>query len=310
MIELLVSEEFAAANAPRLAEFSAQLSIVTLGDARSKEAQAAYFSPDCYPDLAAHFMIAAIEAPNLRWLQTFSAGVDHPIFADLAERGVQVTTGSGASAVPIAHAVVMHLLALSRGLPEILAQQSRKEWKRIEGRDLPGSTTVVLGFGPIGRAVAELLPLFGSRTIVLRRSPKGDEPVEAWPISRLNEALAIADNLVLALPANPDTIGIIDSKAIDALADHAFIVNVGRGELIDEDALIEACRSGRLGGAALDVFAIEPLPDHSPLWDLPNVIVSPHIAARTPLTDQNVTEIFYLNLRRFLDGTPLQNQVD
>jgi phosphoglycerate dehydrogenase-like enzyme len=222
---------------------------------------------------------------------------------------VQVTTGSGASAIPIAHAVIMHLLALSRGLPEILVQQSRKEWERVEGRDLPGSTTVVLGYGPIGKAIAELLPHFGSRTIVLRRSPAGDEPVETWPISRLHEALAIADNLVLALPANPATIGIIDAEAIAVLADHAFVVNVGRGELIEESALIDACRSGRLGGAALDVFETEPLPEDSPLWDLPNVIVSPHIAARTPLTDRNVTEIFFNNLARFLNGEPLLNKV-
>ncbi len=310
MKNLLVTEAFLQTNRGRLRDLTPSVQAVTLGsDLDPMTIDLAFFSPDCYPDSAAEFMTAVLKASRLDWLQTFSAGVDHPVFGTLTERGCRVTTASGASAVPISHAVVMHLLALGRRLPETLHNQGEHQWQRLEGRDLDGSTTVMLGLGPIGLAVAELLPAFGSRVIGLRRSVKGDEPCETWPISRLSEALSRADQVVLALPLTPETSKIIDAEALALMSDDCLLVNVGRGELIDEVALIESCERGRLGGVALDVFATEPLAKESSLWDLPNVIVTPHIAARVPATDRNAVNIFFDNLARYVAGEDLINQV-
>ncbi len=310
MKNLLVTEAFLQTNRDRLRGSAASIQMVTIGsDLDPEKIDLAFFSPDCYPDSAAEFMAAVLKASRLDWLQTFSAGVDHPVFGILTERGCRVTTASGASATPISHAVVMHLLALGRRLPEALANQREHRWQRLEGRDLDGTTTVVLGLGPIGLAVAELMPAFGSRVIGLRRAVRGDEPCETWLISRLPEALSLADQVVLALPLTPETNQIIDAEALSLMSDDCLLVNVGRGELIDEASLIEACEVGRLGGAALDVFATEPLWEGSPLWGLPNVIVTPHIAARVPATDRNAIDIFFDNLARYLAGEDLINEI-
>ena len=311
-MRLLLTDNAASTHRQQLHDFSEHVDVVRLSElagAGPALIDAAFFSPDCYPELAANFMVAVLDAPGLSWLHTFSAGTDHPIFATLIDRGVRVTNSSGASAVPISHAVVMHLLALSRRLPETIDNQRRRQWSRLGGRDLQDSTTVILGFGPIGQAVAQLMPSFGSRVIAVRRSVDGTEPCETLPLTRLHEALSIADQLVVALPATPETIGIIGRDALDRLPNHALIVNVGRGELIDETALVAASLNGHIGGAALDVFSTEPLPADSPLWDLPNVIVTPHIAARTPATDAAAVSTFFTNLVRFVGGEPLLNQI-
>ncbi len=310
MKKLLVTEAFLQENQDRLRDLAESIQTMTLGpNLDPMTIDLAFFSPDCYPDGAAEFMTAVLKAPRLDWLQTFSAGVDHPVFGTLSERGCRVTTASGASAIPISHAVVMHLLALGRRLPETLHNQREHRWQRLEGRGLDGTTTVVLGVGPIGLAVAELLPAFGSRVVALRRSVKGDEPCETWPITRLPEALSLADQVVLALPLTPDTNQILDAEAMALMPDDCLLVNVGRGELIDEAALVECCEQGRLGGVALDVFATEPLAKENPLWDLPNVIVTPHIAARVPATDRNAVNIFFDNLARYVAGEDLVNQI-
>ena len=311
-MRLLLTDNAASTHRQRLHVFSEHVDVVRLSEldgAGPAPIDAAFFSPDCYPELAADFMVAVLDAPGLSWLHTFSAGTDHPIFATLIDRGVRVTDSSGASAVPISHAVVMHLLALSRRLPETIDNQQRRQWSRLGGRDLQDSTTVILGFGPIGQAVAHLMPAFGSRVIAVRRSVDGTEPCETWPLTRLHEALSMADQLVVALPATAETVGIIGRDALDRLPDHVLIVNVGRGESIDEAALVAASLNGHIGGAALDVFTNEPLATDSPLWDLPNVIVTPHIAARTPATDAAAVGMFFTNLARLVGGEQLLNEI-
>ena len=229
-MRLLLTDNAASAHRQRLHHVSEHVDIVRLSElegAGPTPIDAAFFSPDCYPDLAAAFMVAVLEAPGLSWLHTFSAGTDHPIFATLIDRGVRVTNSSGGSAVPISHAVVMHPLALSRRLPETIDNQRRRQWSRLGGRDLQNSTTVILGYGPIGQAVAQLVPAFGSHVIALRRNVDGTEP----------------------------------------------------------------------------------LPTDSPLWDLPNVIVTPHIAARTPSTDTAAVDMFLTNLTRLIGGEELLNEI-
>jgi phosphoglycerate dehydrogenase-like enzyme len=214
----------------------------------------AYFSGDLYPDRVRGFVLALRDAPRLRWLHTFSAGVDHPWFQALRARGVRITTSSGAHAVPIAQTVALYLLALSRGLPAWLDAQRRRAWEPHEIRELSGLVLGVVGMGPIGCEVARLGAALGMRVVGVRRTPRGDEPCETWPLARLDELVARADALVLALPLSDDTRHLFDAARLARAKPGAWLVNVGRGALVDEPALVAALREGRLGGAGLDVF--------------------------------------------------------
>jgi phosphoglycerate dehydrogenase-like enzyme len=268
-----------------------------------------FFSGDCYPERAAEFMGPALQATALRWLHTFSAGVDHPVFRSLLARGVRLTTSSGASASAVAQMAILFMLALARDRPARLAAQRARRWAPARDEDLEGKVAAVVGLGPIGLEIARLASALDMRVIAVRRRPMGDEPCETWPIARLGELLALADYVVLALPLTPDTRQIIDARALARMRPSARLVNVGRGELIDETALAAALREGRVAGAALDVFEQEPLPETSPLWNAPGVIVTPHIAASTPATHHHAAELFVENLGRWVRGAPLRNEV-
>lgn len=269
----------------------------------------ACFSGDCFPDRAREFMIAALKSTNLRWLHTFSAGVDHDVFQRFLERGVRLSTSSGAHAVPIAQTVILYLLALSRDLGGWLDAQRARRWEPRAIHDLQGERLGVLGLGPIGLEVARLGRALRMQVIGMRRAPRGDEPCTTWPLARLRELLPSVDHLVLALPLTQETRHVLDAEALALMKPTASLVNVGRGALVDEAALTEALRAGRLGGAALDVFEVEPLPRESGLWDLPNVIVTPHSSGTNPGNDRRAAEIFLENLRCFDAGRPLRNEV-
>jgi phosphoglycerate dehydrogenase-like enzyme len=269
----------------------------------------AYFSGDVWRGGPASFMRVALDAAELQWLHVFNAGVDHPVFAAFRDRGVRLSTSSGSSATPIAHTVIMQLLNLVRDSPRWWREQQTREWQQRDVADVEGRLVGVVGMGAIGREVARLAVTLGMRVIGIRRSPTGDEPCETWPVSRLDELLGMVDDLVLAAPLTADTHGLLDARRIGLLPAGAHVVNVGRGELIDEPALVEALRGGHLGGAALDVFATEPLPADSPLWALPNVIVTPHSAGSTELSRHRASLMFVANLARFTAGEPLHNEV-
>lgn len=269
----------------------------------------AYFSGDVWRAGPAPFMRVALDAARLQWLHVFNAGVDHPVFAMFRERGVRVTTSSGSSATPIAHTVIMQLLNLVRDSPRWWREQQARDWQQRDVVDMEGRVLGVVGMGPIGCEVARLAQALGMRVIGIRRSPSGDEPCETWPVTRLDELLAMVDDLVLAAPLTADTHGLLDARRIGLMRPGAHVANVGRGELIDEPALVEALRSGHLGGAALDVFVTEPLPADSPLWSLPNAIVTPHSAGSTELSRHRASLMFVANLARFTAGEPLHNEV-
>ena len=268
-----------------------------------------FFSGDCYPERAAEFMSVTLGLGGMRWLHTFSAGVDHPVFKGLLARGVRVTTSSGASARSVAQMAILLMLAQARGLPSHVVAQRERRWAPAQGEDLEGKVVAVVGLGPIGVEVARLAQALGMRVIGMRRRPVGDEPCETWPMARLAELLAVADYVVLALPLTPETHHLVDAAAIARMRAGAQLVNVGRGELVDEAALAAALRDGRIAGAALDVFEAEPLPEASPLWELPNVLVTPHVAAATPATHHHAAELFVQNLKRWVSGQPLRNEV-
>lgn len=269
----------------------------------------AFFSGDLFPDHVRDFILALRDAPRLSWLHTFSAGVDHPWFQALRQRGVRLSTSSGAQSVPIAQTVLLYLLALSRDLGRWQEAQRRRAWEPHEFRDLQGLTLAVVGLGPIGREVARLGTAFGMRVVGARRTPSGAEPCETWPLSRLDELLAIADAVVLALPLTDDTRELISAARIARMKPGAWFVNVGRGALVDEPALVAALQSGALGGAGLDVFAVEPLPPESPLWSMPNVIVTPHSSGDTPSNLGRACDLFVDNLARYCRGERLHNEV-
>ncbi len=277
------------------------------GDAAAVDV--AFFSGDVFPDRVRDFVLALRDAAGLRWLHTFSAGVDHPWFQALRARGVRLSTSSGAQAVPIAHTVMLYLLALSRDFGRWQEAQRRRAWEQHDLRDLQGLTLAVVGLGPIGLEVARLGAAFGMRVIGTRRTPTGSEPCETWPLSRLDALLEVADAVVLALPLTDETRELISAGRLARMKRGAWLINVGRGALVDEPALVAALQSGALGGAGLDVFAVEPLPPESPLWSLPNVIVTPHNSGDTPSNLPRACEIFLDNLSRYRSGEPLRNEV-
>jgi len=278
-------------------------------DGDPAQVEAAFFSGDLFPDGARPLARALHQAPGLRWLHTFAAGVDHPFFQRLLARGVRVTTSSGAAAVPIAHTVMLYLLALSRDLPGWGRDQAARRWNPRDVEDLQGRRLAVLGLGPIGLEVARLGLAFRMDVVGVRRTPRGDEPCETWPLARLDELLPTAGWLVLALPLADETRHLLDARRLALLPRGARVVNVGRGALVDEAALARALDAGHVAGAGLDVFEVEPLPSESPLWAHPRVIVTPHASGSNPGNSLRAAEMFVENLGRFARGEPLRNEV-
>ncbi|MFZ9629247.1 MAG: D-2-hydroxyacid dehydrogenase [Ilumatobacteraceae bacterium] len=269
----------------------------------------AVFSTDLWTSgRGRRFFGTALAAPRLRWLHMFSAGLDDPVFDQLARRGVRVTGSAGSSAVAIAHTVMLHALALCRNTGAHAADQAARRWAPVDHLDLEGRTMCVIGMGNIGSEVARLATAFGVRVIGVRRTPTGHEPCPTYSVDHLHRLLPEVDDLVLAAALNDDSRQLIGAAELALLRPGAHVINVGRGDLLDEPALVDTLRSGHLHGAALDVFATEPLPDDSPLWDMDNVLVTPHSAGRTPLSQDRAAAAFTDNLGRWVRGEPLRNE--
>jgi phosphoglycerate dehydrogenase-like enzyme len=254
-------------------------------------------------------------SPDLRWMQTHSAGADRPIYRELRDRKVIVTTSSGANATPVAQMALTGLLMLARRLPELGLAQQRRTWSPLLGdrapTDLRGQIAVIVGLGAIGLELARLLKMLGLRVLgVRKRATQCAEVDETLTVDRLSEALERADWLLLTCPLTEQTRGLIDARAIQRMPSGARIINVSRGEVLVEADLIAALQSGHLGGAHLDVFVQEPLDTHSLLWQLPNVIITPHSAGHTSAHYAAVGELFLQNLARWRDRLPLRNAVD
>jgi D-2-hydroxyacid dehydrogenase (NADP+) len=314
-VALFCTDTFLERYRDRIAAISPDLPVVALRQGEEvspgdiERITIAFFSNDAWPDRAAPFFKVALQVPGLRWFHSMSAGVDSPVFSTMLERGARLTTSSGATAPPIAGTVMLYLLALSRDLPRWLRAQAAREWAPTRICELGGQRVVVVGFGPIGQEVVRLAMAFGMQPVVVRRAARGDEPCPVRPLAELGDAVRDADAVVVALPLAPETRGLISANVIAAMPSTAVFVNVGRGELVDQSALTDALASGRLAGAGLDVFDPEPLPPEDPLWDLPNVIISPHSSGSSSGSAERVAEIFLDNLARFVRGEPLRNEV-
>lgn len=270
----------------------------------------AFHTPDLWRTRTNTFMGAAVRCPNLRWMQTAAAGTDHAIFERLRSQGVRLTTGVGATAPAIAQTVMLYLLALSRDLPRLGRAQADRRWAPTDAVDLEGRRLGIVGFGSIGQHVARLAEPFGMEVVGLRRRPDPNHPVTTWSNDRFVDLLEWADAIVVCAPLTDETRGLFDAAAFARMRRGSWFVNVGRGQIVDEDALVQSLLDGHLGGAGLDVFATEPLPSESPLWDMPNVIITPHCSGDTDSSNRRAVEITIENFRRHTAGEPLLNLLD
>lgn len=256
------------------------------------------------------FYDAMLASKNLRWVHTHSAGADRPIFGLLRERGVAVTTSSGANASVVAQSALAGILALARHFPLLAAAQREHRWAPLIGsglpRDLEGQTATIVGWGPIGQTIGRFLLALGMKLIVVRQSAQAATPgARTVGFDDFKTVLPQTDWLVLACPLTPATRSLVDAQALTLLPATAHIVNVARGEVTEEEALCTALGEGRLAGAYLDVFAHEPLPAASPLWEMQNVIVTPHSAGFSDGNEARVVKMFLGNLARWTRKEPL-----
>lgn len=328
-ITVLNTVPFNAEQLARLHDLSPRLRVIqhTIEDASA-------LSADVWSEVEvlSTFMVlpAPERAPRLRWVQLLSAGADHAIDHPLWSGDVIFTTTSGIHAIAIGEYVLALMLAWAQRLPALIDHQRRAEWPedRFElfaPQELRGGTVGIVGYGSIGREVGRLASAFGMRVLALQRSsdpadrgytvpgvgdPEGIIPERFYRPQELREMLPECDYVVLAVPLTGATQELIGPDELRAMRPSAFLVNIARGGVVDEPALIRALQEGWIAGAGLDVFAQEPLPDDSPLWGMDNVILSPHIAGSTPRYFDRAVDVFAENLRRYLAGEPLINRVD
>lgn len=253
-------------------------------------------------------------SPRLRWVHTRAAGVDRGQLQPLhrfRDAGITVTNGSGISSVPIAEYVVMAMLAIAKGLPGLIAAQQQKSWmKPARTRDVQGSRALLLGFGDVGRAVWQRLRPFGIHATAVRRRPAPETDIEVLGPHAWRPRLGEFDWVILTAPLSSQTRCLIGSAELAELKPDAWLLNVSRGGIVDQQALTAALRAATIGGAYLDVTDPEPLPADSELWGLPNVIVTPHSSWLSPGFSGRAAELFADNLRRWRAGQPLRNVVD
>jgi glyoxylate/hydroxypyruvate reductase len=252
--------------------------------------------------------------PDLRWVQGTSAGIGG--FLDrtgLSRSDLVFTTAAGVHGTPLAEFALLGLLYFAKGMPQLAAWKAERHWERHTSTQLAGRRALVVGLGGIGQAVCRLLSLAGLEVWGAGRPGHSYDVagVTSYVTSdRLDDVLPKADALILACPLTEQTRGLIGASQLGLLPRGAVVVNVSRGQVVDEDALIGALSTGHLGGAFLDVFAVEPLPPGSPLWALPNVVISPHSASTVATENELITDLFCDNLRRWLDGRELRNVYD
>jgi phosphoglycerate dehydrogenase-like enzyme len=275
--------------------------------------RAAFATADIVYTLDVPVRLAEV-APRLRWVQAIGSGVGQYVAADLPAAGLALTNGAGIGAPPIAEWVVARVLQILKNLPEHDANAREHRWQSSLGSNLAGKTAVVVGLGAIGRSTARLLRPFGVRVFGVRRSvvpgfvdPDVDEMVTP---ATLHEALGRADIAVLAAPGTDANENLFDTATFAAMPRGAIFINVARGTLVDEAALIDALNTGHLRAAAIDVARSEPLPADDPLWDAPNLLISPHSSTSGEGYDARAFDLFCRNLAHFVAGEPLENVID
>ena len=290
------------------------LSAEALAAVRSAEVWIGYGFPREL--LAAHMAHGPI---TLRWIHTAAAGVRSMMHAPLLDAGVRITNAAGVHAEPIADTVLAGMLHFARGVDFAVRSQQQHRWEkepfeeaRGDIRELAGAQVGIVGYGGIGRAVARRSAALGMRVQALRRSSAADAPGVRMVhgADGLDTLVSTSDYLVVALPSTTVTERLLDAARLARMPAHAVLINVGRGDVIDEAALVDVLAGRRIRGAVLDVFETEPLAPDSPLWSLENVLVLPHVSATTPRFWERQTDLILDNVRRYLSGDPLRNLVD
>jgi len=272
------------------------------------------------------------QAPNLKWIQFHFTGIDFASGSPLLQkRDLQFTSLSGAAVPQMAEYILMLLLALGHRMPEAVANQQRGEWprdrwERFSPRELRGSTVGLVGYGSINREVARLLQMFNAHILAAKRDamhpedkgysipglgdPDGSFFTRLYPTQAIKSMVKECDFVVVTLPLTPQTRNLIDADVLSAMNPAAYLIQAGRGGVVDQTALIEALQERRIAGAAIDTFSEEPLPANSPLWKLPNVIITPHIGGISANYLQRAIDLFAVNLKRYLSGETLYNRFD
>lgn len=261
------------------------------------------------PEILTWECFNALLTPRVRWIQVCSAGVEHLVHA--IPEGVTLTNASGVHANAIAEMAILAMLANAKLLRRRFEEQQKHEYVGMACRELRGSTVCVVGAGNIGREVARIAKALGMITIGVRREARPTKGFDhVFGGANLTEALSQADYVVLACPLTPETFRILNAERLRYVKPGAYLINISRGDLADEAAMIDSLRSGQLSGAYLDAFVDEPLPESSPLWDLPTVTLTPHDAHASHLLGDNQFDLFHQNLVRYMEGTELLNVVN
>jgi phosphoglycerate dehydrogenase-like enzyme len=248
--------------------------------------------------------------PALRWVQSPAASVDHPIWVELVRRGVRVSSAAGVHWEPIAQYIMTYVLEWHRSVARHQSQQAARDWGVILSDDLTAKTLGIVGLGGIGSATARIAKAFGMRVVAVRRSGVPDPNVDVLlSPERIGELLAEANYVVLCLPLNDETHHYIGAPELAAMRDDAVLINVARGGVVDEPALISALQEERIRGATLDVVSEEPLPKDAPLWTLPNCVLTPPDAGYSPRAGERLAALFLENLERFVRAESLRNEI-
>ncbi len=329
MKHVLVTAPFPAPLMDKIRSVSTQIEVeqMTLVDGRWPEDKTT--SAEIY--YAINGVPRPEQAPNLYWVQTHWAGIDSLINTPIWDTDIAITSASGIHAPNMAQYAITQMLAWAHRVPRWFKTQRKgswptKRWKKFLPEELRGKTLGIVGYGSIGREIARLAKAFGMTILVSKRDarhvkdkgfslpgtgdPEGALPDRIYPGEALRSMLADCDYVVLTLPLTRQTRHLFDETVFKEMKPTAFLINVGRGSLINEKDLIKALKKGWIAGAGLDVFETEPLPESSPLWSMDNVILTPHISGFTPFYDERATDLFAANLRRYLAGEPLLNLVN
>lgn len=312
MVKLILPIELAAEIEPHLPSDTKFVQVDSDGnfDGDASDAEV-YLNGFKLKPTALHKVLAS--APGIRWQQTPSAGVNHILTPIFLEHDIILTNGAGVHAIPISEFVLTLILYHAKQLRQLQTDHDQRRWEKswLVLPELANSTVLILGTGNIGQAIASRLKAFGALVWGGRRRP---EPLANFDkIVVDNEWHALlpeVDYLVVTTPLTPETKALIDETVLRSLPSHAYLINVGRGAVVDESALTKALTEGWIGGAGLDTVSIEPLPPESPLWSLPNLLITPHTSAISPALKERITALFLDNLERYRIGQPLRNVVN
>ena len=315
-LNLLITFSLPAPYVERIKAFSPR---ITVQQSRNKD-EALALAKDADILLAGFFSLELFKAAKrLKWIQTLYAGVDMFLHPEVVKSPVVITNASGVNSTAVSDQVIGMMLCLNRKLHVFIRDQAMRKWKTddmeliSQMEELSGKTAGIVGLGRIGSEIAKKAKCLGMKVIATRRNPSAPKPEyvdKLVPSENLQELLGDSDFVIIQIPLTKDTEGMFGEKQLRSMKRTAYLVNASRGDIIKEDKLIEALKEGWIAGAALDTFATEPLPPDSPLWNMPNVIITPHVAGLTPKYMKRLTDLFLENLKRFMNNEPLINVVD